>query len=128
MFGGDTLFSVVVALTYDPAADDDVALFRAPQALTIKGARAWTANAVNASTANYFDLALYNGGSAGTALDAVAGTIGGTAGWSANTPKAFTISDGALDAGDLVVLRYNEEGTGTFAAAMVQLDYVLGVG
>jgi hypothetical protein len=125
---GDLVKSVSIFLDYDPAADDDIGVFRAPHTLTLKGARFWTVNALAGSTANYFDLALLNGGTAGTATDAIAGTIGGTAGWSANTPTAFTISDGAMTAGELVVLRYNEEGTGTFTAGVLQLDYVDGVG
>lgn len=126
MFGNAIYFPVVAYVDHDPAADDDLPVWRAPFDCTIRAAYVTVANAVNASTANYFDLALYNGGSAGTAVDAIAGTIGGTAGWSALTPTAFTISDGVLSAGELVKLRYNEEGTGTFAAMVVQLDVQAG--
>lgn len=126
MFGSDVLHSVVIALNYDPAADDDIVLFRAPKALEIKGARVLMTNALAAHTANYFDLALYNGGTAGTALTAMAGTIGGTGGWAINN-TAFTVTEGTMAEGEQVLLRYNEEGTGTFTAMQVQLDYVLGV-
>jgi len=122
MFGNTTYLPVVVSLDYDPAADDDIVLWRAPFACEIRSAYATTSNDVAASTANYFNLALYNGGTSGTALTAIAGTIGGTAGWTGLTPKTFTVSAGALTAGQLVTLRYNEEGTGTFAHMVVQLD------
>lgn len=126
MFGDQLKTSVVVALDYDPAADDDMNIWRAPQDCIITGAYAWTQNTLAGSTANYFDLALYNGGTAGTALSALAGTIGGTAGWTAQTAKSFTITNGTVTAGQFVTLRYNEEGTGTFTAMCVQLDYVRG--
>ena len=127
MFGSDVIHSVIVALNYDPAADDDIAVWRAPKACEVVGAYWINTNAVGADTANYFDVALYNGGAAGTALTALGGTVGGTGGWVAGTPTAFTISEGTLAAGDTVLVRYNEEVTGTFTAAMVQIDYKLGV-
>jgi hypothetical protein len=122
MLGNAIYFPVVVYVDHDPAADDDLPVWRAPFACTIRSAYATVANAVAAHTADYFDLALYNGGAAGTALGALGGTIGGTAGWAALTPVAFTVSNGVLSAGDLVKIRYNETGTGTFAAMVVQLD------
>ena len=128
MFGYDVKQSVVIALNYDPAADDDIALWRAPAACEIVGAYAMMTNILAADTANYFDLALYNGGASGTALTAMAGTIGGTGGWVAGTPTPFSLTDGTLAEGEVVLLRYNEAGTGTFATMQVQLDYVLGVG
>jgi len=126
MFGGNRTSSVIVALDYDPAADDDLNVWRAPQAVVITSAYAWTQNTLAGSTANYFDLALYNGGTAGTALTALAGTLGGTAGWVGQTAKTFTVSNGTVGAGEFVTMRYNEEGTGTFTAMVLQLDYVLG--
>lgn len=126
MFGGNTKFSAVAHIDWDPAADDDLPIWVAPLACEITGAKVVTTNVVNGSTANYFDLALYNGGTAGTALTAIAGTIGGTAGWTALTPVSFTITNGTVAAGELVKVRYNEEGTGTFQAMIVQLDYVIG--
>lgn len=127
MFGAMNKKSVVNHIDWDPAADDDIPVWVAPNAAEILDAKVVVTNAVNGSTANYFDLALYNGGTAGTALTAIAGTIGGTAGWTALTPVAFTITNGTVAAGELVKVRYNEEGTGTFASMIVQLDYVDGV-
>lgn len=126
MFGANNTKSVVVALNYDPAADDDIPLWVAPTAGEIVTASAVVANTVAGSTANYFDLALYNGGSAGTATTAVGGTIGGTAGWTGLTPKTFTVSNGTIAAGDVIYARYNEEGTGTFTVMNVQLNWVEG--
>lgn len=126
MFGDQQKSSIVAMLDYDPAADDDLTIWRAPVDCVITAAYAWTQNTLAGSTANYFDLALYNGGTAGTALGALAGTIGGTAGWTAQTAKPFTISNGTVTAGQFVTLRYNEEGTGTFTALGVQLDFVRG--
>lgn len=128
MFGSYNKKSVAVAIDWDPAADDDIPLWVAPQAAEILAAKVVVTNTVNGSTANYFDLALFNGGTAGTALTPIAGTIGGTAGWTALTPTAFTVTNGTVAAGELIKLRYNEEGTGTFQSMIVQMDYVDGVG
>jgi hypothetical protein len=43
-------------------------------------------------------------------------------------PVSFTVSNGTVAAGEVVKVRYNEEGTGTFSSMIVQLDYVDGVG
>ena len=126
MFNSQNKHSVVAFIDNDPTADDVIALWVAPMACEILNAKVMVTNAVNGSTANYFDLALLNGGSAGTATTEIGGTIGGTGGWSALTPTSFTISAGELASGDVVVLKYNEEGTGTFVSMAVQLDYVLG--
>lgn len=128
MFGGTQKQSVVINIDYDPAADEVHPLWRAPAACEVLGAYATVVNDVGASTANYFSLALRNGGAAGTATTALAAAIGGTPGWTGLTPKPFTISDGTLAAGDVVTAVYDEEGTGTFTQMAVQLDYVLGVG
>jgi hypothetical protein len=126
MFGSQNKHSVVASIDFDPGADDVIPVFIAPLACEIESAKVVVTNVVNGSTANYFDLALLNGGSAGTATTQIGGTIGGTAGWTALAPVAFTVSSGALAAGDIVTVKYNEEGTGTFASMIVQLDYVIG--
>ena len=126
MFGVNNVKTLVIYLDYDPAADDDIYLFKAPQQLEIVSASMALNNALVGSTANYFDVCLYNGGTAGTATTAISGTVGGTAGWSALTPKDFTISNGTVTANQIVYLRYNEEGTGTFTAGAVQINYKIG--
>lgn len=126
MFPATQVHSVVVALDYDPTADDIIPLWRAPAASEVVGAYATTVNDVAASTADYFSVALRNGGAIGTATTAMAAAVGGTAGWTGLTPKTFTVTEGTLAAGDIVTLNYDETGTGTFAAMTIQLDYVVG--
>ena len=126
MFGSNNTKTLCLAFDFDPAADDDLYVFKAPQALEIVSASFTCNNAVAADATNYFDVALYNGGTAGTATTAIGGTIGGTVGWSALTPKDFTISNGTVTADQIVYLRYNENGTGTFTAGVLQINYRLG--
>jgi len=126
MFGSYQLQTLLIPLNYDPAADDDIFLFKASKTLKIDSASVTLNNALAGGTANYFDVALYNGGTAGTGVTAIGGTIGGTIGWSALTPKDFTISNGTVTANQVVYLRYNEEGTGTFTAGVVQINYRIG--
>lgn len=128
MFASQNTKSVCVAIDYDPAADEVIPLWRAPKACEITGAYATVVNDVGADTANYFNLSLRNGGSAGTATTALGGSIGGTGGWTGLTPVSFTISEGTLAAGDVVTLNYDETGTGTFTEVTIQLDYVDGLG
>ena len=120
--------SIVIPLGYDPAADDIIPLWKAPAKATIVAAYATMTNALAANGTNYFSLTLRNGGTAGTATTSISNTIGGTAGWSALLPKAFTMSSDEVAAGECVQLDYNEEGTGTFTSMVVQLDIVYGVG
>lgn len=127
MFQSQVRFPVVVSLDYDPAADKNIPIWRAPMPCTIKAAYAMLSTTVAASTANYFQLSLLNGGASGSGSDTIAGAIGGTVGWTAGTPYAFTISDGKLEAGEVVLLKYDEEGTGTFGQVTVQLDVVYGI-
>lgn len=123
MFGSQNTKTLIVPFNYDPAADDDLFVFKAPQQLEIVSASFTCNNAVAADATNYFDVALYNGGTAGTATTAIAGTVGGTVGWGALTPKDFTISNGTVTANQIVYLRYNENGTGTFTAGVLQINY-----
>ena len=127
MFGSEVRIPVVVSFDYDPAADDVMPIFRAPKACEIKAAYATVANAVAASTSDYFSVALRNGGSAGTGTTVIAAAVGGTPGWSALVPKTWSISEGTLATGDLVQLVYDETGTATFGQLTVQLEVVYGV-
>jgi len=123
-------FKAVFHLDYDPTADDVLHLLTCPTGwvggMEIKSARATCHNAVAANTANYFNVSLRNGGTAYSGTTAVAAAIGGTGGWTALTPKAFTISAGDLAAGETLQLVYDEEGTGTFVAMIVEVEYVPG--
>ncbi len=126
MFGGLNTKSVTISLDYDPADDDEVVIWRAPAACEIVGAYATTANDVAASTANYFNVSLVNGGTAGSGTAAIATVVGGTAGWTGLSPKSFTIGNGTLAAGQVVKANYDETGTGTFGQVTIQLDYLVG--
>lgn len=128
MFGYNSREFVNVFLDYDPAADDVIPLFRATQDCEVKSAYAIMTNDLAADGTNYFALHLMNGGTVGTATTVVSGTIGGTAGWTGLTPTDFVVSDGTLSAGEVLVLNYNENGTGTFTSINIQLEILSGVG
>lgn len=128
MFGGYDKKLMPIVFSHDPGADDDIVVFQARQKMTITGASWTNSNAVAANTANYFNIALYNGGTAGTAEVAMSGTVGGTAGWAAKTPVEIDITEGEVEEDEVVYLRYNEEGTGTFGHAILTLQYVFGEG
>lgn len=128
MFGYNNRVIVVNHIDWDPAADDYLPLFRAPVDCEVLNAYVITTKDVAASTANYFQFVLCNGGAAGTATTAISGTVGGTAGWTGLTPKSFTVADGTVTAGHVVTLKYDEEGDATFDAMVVQLEILYGVG
>jgi hypothetical protein len=122
---------VLTAVIYDPGADARINLLRVPTGhqYTIEAAYAVASLAINASTANYVDVSLENGDTAGTAQTAIGGTAGGTAGWAANTPKEITITSGSgkLTAGQWLNVNYAE--TGTVAPQLVVVvEYVDGIG
>jgi len=128
MFQSEVRFPVVAVISEDPAADQVYPIWRAPAACELKGGFAITADDVAASTANYFTVQLLNGGADGTATTAISDAIGGTAGWTGLTPKEFTITAAGknLAAGDVLLLKYDEEGTGTFGVLSTQVDVVYG--
>lgn len=123
MFGSQNTKILTVPFNYDPAADDDLFVFKAPQQLEIVSASFTCNNAVAASTANYFNLQLKNGGTAFTGTALISNSIGGTTGFAALTPIDFTISNGTVTPGQIVYVDYNEEGTGTFTAGVLQINY-----
>jgi len=119
---GLAAFPVVVSYDYDPAADEVLPVWRAPKACRIDGAYVTVVNDVAADTANYFALTLKNGGTAGAGTTLIGSQKGGTAGWTGLTPVSFGAAGEQLAAGDLVILDYDETGTGAFAQMTVQLD------
>lgn len=123
MFGSQNNKILTFALDFDPAADDQFYLFKAPTQMEIVSASFACNNAVAASTANYFNLQLKNGGTAFTGTALISDSIGGTTGFAALTPIDFTISNGTVTPGQIVYVDYNEEGTGTFTAGVLQLNY-----
>jgi hypothetical protein len=124
MHQGLVRFPVVVSLDYDPAADDVMPIWRVPDGVVarIRAAYATLVNDVAAHTGNYFKLKLMNGGTAGTATAALGSQIGGTAGWTGLKPVSFGVDNAEVAGGNVIVLDYDETGSGTFAQVIVQLD------
>lgn len=116
----------------DPGADKRVPLLRCPsnEVWTVESAVIVPDTTSNASTADYWKASLENGGAAGTAQTVISGTAGGTAGWTANTPKTLTITAGAGDLtdGQYLNLNYDEEGTCAPGRFTVFLEVVTGIG
>lgn len=128
MFQDTIRFPVIASIDEDPAADQTYPVWRAPLACEIRSAYATVVDDVAASTANYFTVQLLNGGSAGTATTTISDAIGGTPGWTGLTPKAFSLTSGSeqLAAGDVLTVKYDETGTGTFGHMIIQADIVYG--
>lgn len=128
MFGSENIETVTMSFDYDPAGDEVMPLWIAPKACEIENAYVTVANDIAASTADFFSLALRNGGSAGSGTAELAGAVGGTVGWTGLKPVPFTLSEGTLAKGDVVELVYDETGTATFGQVTVQLNVVYGLG
>ena len=86
----------ITSVTFtDQAGDGVVGIMRAPWGgATVKAAYAFPELTISASTANFYDLVLQNGGTTGTSTTAI-GTAGGTAGVTAITQAAFTLNTSA---------------------------------
>lgn len=128
MFPSQAPVVITFDVAYDPAADETYAFFKVPtgRQFTILSACAMVPNDVGASTANYFTVALQNGGTAGTGTTAVAAAIGGTAGWTGMVPKDFTLTTDELTAGQVLKVAYDETGSGTFTQLGIQVVGVWG--
>lgn len=117
---------------YDPGQDAKVALLRVPEdhVYTVEKAYVTAERAINASTANYVDVNLLNGGTAGNGTTNIGSTVGGTAGWAANTPKEITITSGSgdLTAGQWLVANYAETGTVAPGVLSMTVEWVDGIG
>lgn len=78
-----------------------------------------------------FTLALHKYSSAGTPAvnGTIAAAVGGTAqGWTANVPRVFSIDEdyAFLDAGEYLVIQYNEVNAGNPVAGQVHLTFQVG--
>ncbi len=123
MFSSQNIKSVTISLDYDPAADKTIPVFRAPQALTVVGCYATVTTTIASDGTNFFAVSLKNGS------DVVGAAVGGVdTAWTALTPKSMTIDEtySYVDAGDVLAVFYNEDGTGTFTQLTVQIDYLVG--
>lgn len=126
--------TVTVALG-DPGGDDkQLFVLRAPEDAYGGGIRLVGAYAVNGAATNdgtSFSLALHKYSSAGTPAvnGTIAAAIGGTASpWAKGVPKAFTLSStySFVDAGEWVVIQYNEQSAGNPTNGFVVLHYLMG--
>lgn len=128
MFGK---FILSVNIT-DPGADKKVPLLRVPddEVYTIEDCHIVPDTTLAASTADYYQCSLENGGTAGNGTTVMSGTAGGTAGWTANTPKQAAITEGSgkLTAGQYLNLNYDEAGTIAPGRFTVCLAIVAGKG
>uniref|UniRef100_A0A6H1ZDE3 Uncharacterized protein n=1 Tax=viral metagenome TaxID=1070528 RepID=A0A6H1ZDE3_9ZZZZ len=136
MFGYDVQHAVSVVVS-DPGADVSLPIWQVPAGVTkieILEASILTDTTLAAGTANGMEVTLLDGGAAGAGTSVLTNALGGTAAggtfpaWTAVTPQAWTVSEGTLDAGDWVVLKYDESGTVAMKNIVVWFSYVQGVG
>lgn len=136
MFGYDNQHSVSVAVS-DPGADKSIPIWKVPAAVTkieILEASVLTVTGLAAGTANGLEISLLDGGSDGSGTSALTNTIGGTtaggtyAAWTTVSPQSFTMSEGTLDGGDWLVLKWAETGSIAETNIIVNFAYVHGIG
>lgn len=122
-------FTLPIVIT-PPAGDARIPVLRADKKYTVEAAYLVPDTTIAGSTADYVSASLENGGTAGTAQEAVAPVIGGTPGWTANTPKAFTVASGSGDLakGEYLNLFYDRTGTPTVGRFTLFLEVVEGIG
>jgi hypothetical protein len=132
MFGYDNVHAIAVSIG-DPGADRDINIWRAPCACEILSAYVVDNVGLPAGTANYVEVGLVNGGTAGSGTAVIAAQVGGTAAggtapaWTVNVPKTLTIAEGTLKEGQWVQVNYDETGTAA-QNLVVMLNVVYGVG
>ena len=123
--------SVTVFLP-DGAGDEKFPIFVAPSdhSITIEKATFVVPGGIAASTSDYLQCSLENGGTGGTATTDLGGTAGGTVGWSDNVPQSFSpaAGSGQLTAGQVLVLDWAETGTIAPVGLAVTIEYVHGLG
>lgn len=120
----------------DPGADVSLPVWQVPAQVTkieILEASVLTADGLAAGTVNGMSVQLLDGGAAGAGTGAITDIIGAVAAgthpaWTAVTPQAFSISEGTLDAGDWVVVKYDETGTVAESNIVIWFTYVSGIG
>ncbi len=123
---------IVTLAIYDPGQDARIPVFKVPadHMYSVEAAYATMDRAVAAHADNHITLTLQNGGSDQSSTDAISDAIGGTGGWAANTAKNFAIINGSggIEAGDWLMLKYDEAGTVAPGIITVSIEYVDGVG
>lgn len=131
---GQADVNIVSIAPGDPGGDNkQLFMFKAPTDSKGGGISIQSASAVNgAATAGgtSFTLQLLKYSTAGT--PAVNGTItttaigGSTDDWAASVPKDFTINTPFVDAGEYVVVDYQEETAGNPTNLVIQVHYIMG--
>lgn len=133
--------NIVTVALGDPGADNkQLFALKAPSDANGGGLRilgGWVVNGASITNSlgvggTTFTLALHKYSSAGTPAvnGTIAAAVGGTAvGWTAGVPQAFTLSStySAIDAGEWVVLQYNEINAGNPTNGYAVIQYVMGV-
>ena len=132
MFGYDNVHSQVVVIS-DPQADGTFPIWKAPtRNAKVEILDAWAAIPTAISgTGTAVVLQLFDRGASGTeTVGTMSAALGasGTGDWAANVPRAFTLSEGTLDGGDYLCLKYDESGTITPTFVTVGFSWVSGVG
>jgi len=110
----------------DPAGDEILHVFRAPEYMTLVKAYASVTTAMG--TSKGAKVRLLNYGTAGTAVGGtVTNELGGSAAGNdfatAAVPVEFTISNGALDSGEWLVLNIDEEGDWQGGLMSLQMEF-----
>lgn len=131
MFGYDHVATVQRTIS-DPGADGTFPIFRVPSRIAkAEIIAAWAAiDTAISGAGTIVQLTLLDGGASGTlAAGTLSAALGasGTGDWSANVPRSFTISEGTLDGGDYVLLKYDESGTIAPKNIYVEIHWVSGV-
>ena len=132
MFGYDNVHTVTVCVS-DPTADAVIPIWKAPTRLAkVEILEAWIlSDTAIAGASTQIAAALVDKGPAGTATESLmTGTLGTatTGDWAALTPRNFTITEGTIDGGDYVALKYDETGTIAPLNLVVGFNWVSGVG
>ena len=118
----------------DAGGDEKYPIFVAPSdhSVTIEKATFLMRGGVAGNTADFLELSLENGGTAGTATTNLGGTVGGTIGFTDNVPQSLTpaAGSGRLLAGEVLVIDWNEilNGPNTSLGVLVTIEYVHGLG
>ena len=117
---------VVTITVADLAGDKKIHLYRAPEYMTLVSAYATVTTAMG--TSKGAALTVLNYGTAGTAVggtvtDSLGGSAAGNDFETANVPVAFTIADGAVEAGEWLVLDVDEEGDWQGGMATLHLEF-----
>jgi hypothetical protein len=117
-------------------ADMPIPVFVAPKGgAKLVTAYAFSSTTLAAGSANHFNFSLLNGGTAGTALTAISGFLGGTAasgtapGWTAQKKETFTLTSGSekLTEGQVLLVKYDETGTVAIGDWTVIVEWTQGI-